>query len=185
MNLKREFYEQSTCIVARSLLGCILVSEKGGRTSGIIVETEAYLGENDPASHAYRGKTKRNYVMYGEPGKAYVYLAYRMHCMLNVVTEKVGTPGAVLIRALEPVDGIELMKERRHTSSITRLTTGPGNLTKALDINLDDNGLDLTGPIIYIEPGNPLYEMDSSPRFGVKDTRLLRFFMRQNPFVSR
>ncbi len=185
MNLKKEFYEQSTCIVASTLLGCILVSEKGGRTSGIIVETEAYLGENDPASHAYKHRTKRNYVMYGEPGKAYVYLAYGMHCILNVVTEKVGTPGAVLIRALEPVDGIDIMKERRHTSDIIRLTTGPGNLTKALGITLDDNGLDLTGPTIYIEPGNPVCDISSSPRFGVKDTRPLRFFMRKNQFVSR
>lgn len=184
MKLERSFYEQDTITVAQNLLGCLLVSEIGGknRTSGIIVEAEAYLGETDPGSHAFRGKTKRNQLMYGKPGRAYVYLIYGKHCLFNVVTEPPGTPGAVLIRALEPVQGIETMKQRRATTTLS-LTTGPGKLTQALGITLSHNGIDLTGDLIWIEPYTT-GKIYPSSRIGVTDNQMLRFFINRT-VVSR
>lgn len=182
MKLDRSFYEKDTIEVAQSLLGCLLVSEIGGRnkrTSGIIMETEAYSGEKDPASHAFKGMTKRNQIMYKESGKAYVYLIYGKHYLLNVVTEKVGTPGAVLIRALEPVEGIETMKERRGTSTMTSLTSGPGKLTQALGITINHYGLDMTSTTVWIEQYTHYACIHSSPRIGVTDKTPLRFYIKK------
>lgn len=181
MKLDRSFYEQDTITVAQALLGCLLVSDIGGkdeRTAGIIVETEAYRGENDPGSHAYKGKTKRNQLIYGKAGRAYVYLIYGKHFLFNVVTETPGTPGAVLIRAIEPVLGIETMKQRRATDNIFNLTTGPGKLTQALGITFAHNGVDITGDTIWVEPYTT-GEIHSSSRVGVTDSQMLRFFINQ------
>jgi DNA-3-methyladenine glycosylase len=188
VKLTTAFYTQDTITVAQNLLGCLLVSEVGGaaeRTSGIIVETEAYVREKDPASHAYRGKTGRNQVMYGEPGRAYVYFIYGKYYLLNVVTEKSGTPGAVLIRALEPVDGIEIMKKRRASDSVQELTTGPAKMTQALGITGEHNGVDVTGDVIWIEQYETPSQIQSSPRIGVSDEQPLRFFINGNRYVSK
>ena len=144
-----EFYGRDTSIVAVELIGKLLVRRFSGKRSskalgGIITETEAYYGIDDPASHAYRGVTGRSKIMFGRPGIAYVYFCYGMHHMLNAVTEKEGIPGAVLIRAVRPVSGIEIMISNRHASSTGNLTHGPGKLTEAFGITLDDNGRDLT-----------------------------------------
>ena len=182
MKLDRSFYERDTIDVAQSLVGCLLVSEIGGktrRTSGIIMETEAYLGEKDPASHAFKGMTKRSQIMYGEAGKAYVYSIYGKHCLLNVVTEKVGTPGAVLIRALEPVEGSETMKKRRGTSSIANLTSGPGKLAQALGFTVNHYGLDMTGTTVWMEEYKHSVCIHSSPRIGVSDKTPLRFYIKK------
>ena len=181
MKLDRSFYERDTVEVAQSLLGCLLVSEIGGKTkktSGIIIETEAYTGEKDPGSHAFKGITKRNRIMYGEAGKAYVYLIYGKHYLLNVTTEKAGTPGAVLIRALKPVEGIETMKKRRGTSIVTTLTSGPGKLTEALGITINHYGLDMTSTTVWIEQYTHYACIHSSPRIGVKDMTPLRFYIK-------
>ncbi|MBU7014388.1 MAG: DNA-3-methyladenine glycosylase [Theionarchaea archaeon] len=187
VKLDSSFYERDTPEVARALLGCLLVSRIGRKNSlvsGIIVETEAYLGETDPGSHAFRGRTPRTDPMYGEPGRAYVYLIYGKYCLLNVVTRPVGTAGAVLIRALEPVEGIEIMKERRACQDLRDLTTGPGKLTLALGITLDHNTVDLTQDLLWVEP-RTAGEIQVSSRIGVSDHQALRYFLKENRFVSR
>ncbi len=179
--LTRAFYDRDTVAVARDLLGCWLVRDVGGvRRVGRIVETEAYLGGQDRASHSSRGMTERNRVMFGPPGHAYVYLVYGMHHCMNVVTEPVGTGAAVLLRALEPVENIE------------GSTRGPGLLCKAMGIDRTLNGRDLFGSDFRI-----LRAADSAPaimrrpRIGVDyagprwSRRLLRFCIRRNPFLSR
>ena len=188
MKLGKPFYQRETKTVAQTLLGCTLISEIGGkskRISGIIVETEAYLGEKDPGSHAYKGKTKRTQIMYGEAGRAYVYLIYGKYYLLNVVTERVGTAGAVLIRALEPVCGVDVMAKRRNTDDMMNLTTGPGRLTQALGITKTHNGLDVTGDLLWVESSIVQPCIQSSPRIGVSDRRNLRFFVKENRFVSK
>ncbi|MSO29788.1 MAG: DNA-3-methyladenine glycosylase [Acidobacteria bacterium] len=147
--LSRSFYNRPTLTVAEELLGKVLVHRApGGVAAGMIVETEAYIGEEDPACHAAPGLTKRNAPLYGPPGLAYVYLNYGIHYLVNAVTEAEGHPAAVLIRALHPVEGIGLMKKRRapdgHHIDDTDLCRGPGNLTRALGLTLSDNLLDLT-----------------------------------------
>jgi DNA-3-methyladenine glycosylase len=164
--LRRSFYNRPTLDVARDLIGKVLVHEtRAGVASGVIVEAEAYIGESDPACHAAPGPTKRNAPLYGPPGIAYVYLNYGIHYLVNAVTEAEGWPAAVLIRALEPKDGIALMRRRRgarSTASIAEndLCRGPGNLTKALGIDLRQNLLDLTASALRIEdrqlPSRPL-----------------------------
>ncbi|HYT69360.1 MAG TPA: DNA-3-methyladenine glycosylase [Vicinamibacterales bacterium] len=160
MILPRRFYNRPTLDVARDLIGKVLVHEtKAGLVSGVIVETEAYIGETDPACHAAPGRTMRNKPLYGPPGIAYVYLNYGIHYLVNAVTEAEGWPAAVLIRALEPKDGIPLMRRRRAAGTNKRpseialhdLCRGPGNLTKALGIDLRQNLLDLTGSALRIE----------------------------------
>jgi DNA-3-methyladenine glycosylase len=148
--LPREFYDRPTLVVARELLGKVLVHRAaGGVASGMIVETEAYIGEDDPACHAAPGPTKRNEPLYGPPGMAYVYLNYGIHSLVNAVTQREGDPAAVLIRALAPIDGIPLMVKRRGSEgrdvAVAGLCRGPGNLTKALGITLAENRLDLCG----------------------------------------
>src|SRR5438034_8365343 len=135
MKLPRDFYDRSTLDVARDLLGKVLVhNRRGVRTSGAIVEVEAYIGEDDAACHAAPGPTKRNQPLYGPPGRAYVYLNYGIHHLVNAVTEREGFPAAVLIRALEPLENIEAMRRRRGRTNVPdmKLCSGPGNLTVAL-----------------------------------------------------
>jgi DNA-3-methyladenine glycosylase len=142
--VKRRFYDRPVLEVARDLIGC-LVAHDG--CSGVIVETEAYH-DSEPASHAFIGLTPRTETLFGPPGHAYVYRSYGIHALLNAVTEPVGVGSAVLIRALEPVDGVDAMDARRGTSRLLSLCSGPGKLTEALGIGLDCNGVDLvTGPI--------------------------------------
>ena len=162
--LRRSFYDRPTLDVARDLIGKVLVHKRRGvRTSGVIVEAEAYIGESDPACHAAPGPTTRNAPLYGPPGYAYVYLNYGIHSLVNVVTEAAGSPAAVLIRALDPLDGIPTMRRRRARAMKGRrqrsasafdaheLCRGPGNLTMAMGITLDDNRADLCGDRLYIE----------------------------------
>ena len=160
--LPRAFYARPTLEVAQDLLGKVLVHRTAaGMTSGIIVEVEAYVGESDPACHAAPGPTRRNAPLYGPPGFAYVYLNYGVHYLVNVVTEPQGSPAAVLIRALEPVDGIPLMRRRRARLRTVQnrrrripdhdLCKGPGNVTHAMGISLRHNRLDLLGDALYIE----------------------------------
>ena len=170
--LTRAFYERPTLDVARDLIGKVLVHEtRAGVASGVIVEAEAYIGEGDPACHAAPGPTKRNAPLYGPPGVAYVYLNYGIHYLVNAVTEAEGSPAAVLIRALEPRDGIALMRRRRGTSAggdVNALCRGPGNLTKALGITLAQNRLDLTGSALRIEDRKePLRTVQWSRRIGI------------------
>jgi DNA-3-methyladenine glycosylase len=187
--LPREFYAQPTLLVTERLLGKVLVSRSGeGVTSGVIVETEAYL-QGDPANHAHRRRTPRNSMMFSKPGRAYVYLVHMHHC-LNAVTEPEGVACAVLIRALEPLEGLELMRERRKVQENRLLTSGPGRLTKALGVTLVCNGTDLTSPLSStltiedrgIDPGLAA----RSSRIGISTAKELpyRFYVPGNPFVS-
>ncbi len=182
------FYSRDTLRVARDLLGKILVVKtKAGFTAGRIVETEAYQG-NDPASHSCHGKTPRCEVMFGEAGVAYVYFIYGMYEMLNFVTEKKGFPGAVLIRAVEPVVGETLMAGRRKTKSRVDLTRGPGRLCQAMGIRLSHNGKSLRGPFLFVvEDGFRPRNISASPRVGIRVgvEKLWRFFITDHPFVSR
>jgi DNA-3-methyladenine glycosylase len=159
--LPRDFYARPTLDVARDLIGKVLVHDTGeGTASGVIVETEAYIGESDPACHAAPGPTVRNAPLYGPPGLAYVYLNYGIHYLLNAVTEPEGSPAAVLIRALEPLQGEALMRRRRggdRRRGVARdiasadLCRGPGNLTRALGVTLHHNRRDLTTGRLRIE----------------------------------
>lgn len=160
----------------------------GTRTAGLVVEVEAYGGEADPASHAHGGMTERNRVMFGEPGHAYVYFSMGMHWCLNVTTERVGRAGAVLFRAVEPTEGVDLMKRRRRIDALERLTDGPAKLTQALAIDGRLNGEDLvTSRRLFLERGRPVRAVSSTARVGIsKGTELRwRFFEKGNRFVSK
>jgi DNA-3-methyladenine glycosylase len=187
-HLERTFYEGPTIDVARNLLGQVLVSvTPEGRTAGRIVETEAYLGADDPASHAARLRTGRVEAMWGEPGIAYVYRSYGIHAMLNVVTEPVGSTGAVLIRALEPVIGVDLMRSRRGLDDARLLCSGPGKLCQALGIGLDMHGTDLvTSDKLWISPGETPRDVSTSGRIGISrgQAHPWRFWVTGNPHVS-
>ena len=173
--LPRSFYARPTLEVAIGLLGKVLVHRgRGGTTAGIIVEAEAYIGEPDPACHAAAGPTARNEPMYGPPGHAYVYLNYGVHFLFNIVTEPQGSPAAVLIRALEPLDGIAIMRRRRASRRRPQdlpdhdLCRGPGNLTRALGITIRDNRADLCGGNLYVEDRGVVADGVSwSPRIGI------------------
>jgi DNA-3-methyladenine glycosylase len=170
--LERSFYNRPTLDVARDLIGKVLVHQtRAGVASGVIVEAEAYIGESDPACHAAPGPTRRNAPLYGPPGIAYVYLNYGIHYLVNAVTEAEGSPAAVLIRALEPLEGIALMRRRRRKTAdgdVNDLCRGPGNLTKALGITLAENRLDLTGSPLRIEDRRlPKRRVEWSRRIGI------------------
>ena len=186
--LERAFFARPTLEVARGLLGCVLVSERGeGRTSGRIVETEGYLGTGDPASHAARLRSGRVVAMWGPPGITYVYRSYGLHAMLNVVTEPAGTTGAVLIRALEPLDGIEVMRRRRGVEPVRSLCSGPGRLCQAVGIGLDDHGTDLvSSDWLWIAPGEAPAAVSAGGRIGVSHGGEVpwRFFETGSRYVS-
>jgi DNA-3-methyladenine glycosylase len=180
--LPREFYNRPTLEVAHDVIGTRLVSiRRGIRTSGVIVEVEAYIGESDPACHAAPGPTRRNEPLYGAPGYAYVYLNYGIHALVNLVTEGVGSPAAILIRALEPGEGMAVMRRRRGRPMLGRplrstsraipdheLCKGPGNLTVSMGITLADNRCDLLGDRLFLEEGDgEQRRLVWSPRIGI------------------
>jgi DNA-3-methyladenine glycosylase len=173
----RAFYARPTLEVLESLIGKVLVhAPRGRRTAGVIVEAEAYIGEDDPACHAAPGPTTRNAPLYGEPGRAYVYLNYGMHHLVNAVTEREGFPAAVLIRALDPIEGVDLMRRRRQSKragagliATADLCRGPGNLTVALGIDLAQNRADLIqGALVIEDHGMAPGPMVWSPRIGIR-----------------
>jgi DNA-3-methyladenine glycosylase len=193
MILPFSFYSRPTLDVLEDLIGKVLVRAfKGEVTSGIIVEAEAYCGEDDPASFAHRGRTKKSEMLYGPPARTFVYLTYGMHHMLNVITEMENFPAAVLIRALEPLEGISLMKARRKTDEIKNLCSGPAKLCQALSIDLSLNDLPVSSP------KSPLLIKESlrkekrkrgllwRPRIGIRQgwDRLWRVYLKDSPFVS-
>lgn len=185
--LPRSFYQRATIQVARDLLGTTL---SHGPIRGRIVEVEAYLGEDDLAAHSSKGKTPRTEVIFGPPGHAYVYLIYGVYECLNIVAEPAGTPGCVLIRAIEPVDGIEHMRTRRPTArKIQDLANGPGKLTRAIGVDRRLNGADVTKPPLTVSRSDTAepFEIVITPRIGITQCAdwPLRFYIRGNPFVSK
>jgi DNA-3-methyladenine glycosylase len=189
LRLPRPFFERYTPTVARELLGARLVRVVSGtRMSGVIVETEAYRGTRDPASHAYRGMSSRNQVMFGPAGRAYVYFTMGLHYCLNITTEPSGTAAAVLIRAVEPSEGIERMRRNRGIENLQRLASGPGNLTKAFRIDRSFNGEDMvTSGMLFLERGERSLDVGVSTRVGVSGGKSFkwRFFVKESPFVSK
>jgi len=183
--LGRDFFNRSVHEVARDLIGCRLFYEGRG---GLVVETESYE-RDDPACHAYVGLTPRTEVLFGPPGRAYVYLSYGIHSLLNAVTEPEGEAAAVLIRALEPTAGLEEMRARRGVESDTELCSGPGKLTEALGVGLADNGADLTREPFVLLPREPGWsgEVVTGTRIGITKAvdRPWRYALASNPHVSR
>jgi len=189
VKLERGFYLQDTISAAQAVLGKVLAhSTEDGVLMGRIVETEAYLSD-DPACHASRGRTRRCETMFGEPGRAYVYFTYGAHYCLNLVTQPVGVPEAVLVRALVPLKGIDSMKRRRGVEREIDLCSGPGKLTQALGIDAALNGEDLTGNRLYVvDDGAPPGEVVVRPRIGIREAadRPWRFYLKQwADWVSR
>jgi len=199
VTLQRDFYDRPSLEVARDLLGKVLVHSRNGvRTSGAIVEVEAYIGESDPACHAAPGRTRRNAPLYGLPGFSYVYLNYGIHCLMNVVTEEEHSPAAVLIRALEPLDGVPAMRRRRGRNakgrrrtagapSLHELCRGPGNLTMSMGITLEENWLDLSGSRLFIDDASAVAgEVEWGPRVGIRvgTERPWRAWFTGHPAVS-
>lgn len=188
--LPRQFYKRDTVDVAKDLLGKLLVRKIDAVVlAGKIVETEAYRAHDDPASHAFRGKTERNSVMFGEPGHAYVYFTYGNHFCLNVTARNHLPAGAILIRALEPIEGIEIMLKNRKVLEITNIASGPGKLTKAMSITIEQNGKDLCshGELYIANSDSTNYRIRISSRIGIARAtgKLWRFFTEGNPHVSR
>jgi len=184
--VKRAFYDRPVLEVARDLIGCVITR---GDTAGVIVETEAYH-DSEPAAHSFIGLTPRTSILFGPPGRAYIYRSYGIHALLNAVCEHEGVGAAVLIRALEPVDGIDHMRARRGVPGVRQLCSGPGKLTQALGIELDLNGTDLrAGPIVF--SGRPAGwrdpAIDVDLRIGITKAADLpwRFTAAGNRFVSR
>ena len=196
LKLPRSFYTRSNVVtVARDLLGKLLVvpNTKGERVSGMIVETEAYRGPLDRAAHSFGGRrTRRTEPMYAIGGTAYVFFVYGMYYQFNVVTNAAETPHAVLIRAVEPVEGIELMRERRHGQPDSNLTKGPGKLCIAMGIDRSLDGADLLGEQVWLEKGQPVRrsQIMSGPRIGIDYAeewidKPWRFWIKDNSYVSR
>jgi len=195
MKYKKDFYLNNTFDVAKNLLGSLLYTKIDNEiVSGKIVELEIYLGVIDKASHAYGGRrTKRTEAQFLLGGIAYIFLVYGIHSQFCVVTAEENVPHAILIRALEPKENIEIMKKRRGTDDIFNLTSGPGKLCKALSITRDQNGIDLTGDTIWIEPSGTIVPENSiihAKRVGIdyaeeyKD-KLWRLYIKDNPHVSK
>jgi DNA-3-methyladenine glycosylase len=201
VKLPRSFYDRRTLDVAQDLLGKVLVHDRRGvQTAGVIVEVEAYIGESDPACHAAPGPTRRNEPLYGPPGHAYVYLNYGIHCLVNIVTEPAGSPAAVLVRALDPLEGIDVMRRRRARAMKGRRTPpdlealprhelcrGPGNLTMAMGITLAENRLDLLSDQLFVEDrGIGAGGIVWGPRIGIRvaTDRPWRAYCASHPAVS-
>jgi DNA-3-methyladenine glycosylase len=189
--LKNEFYQQHTLELAVSLLGCTLVKEtEEGTAAGIIVETEAYIGPMDRAAHSYNNRrTKRTEIMFHQAGLAYTYVMHT-HTLFNVVSGEHDHPEAILIRALEPVQGIDLMVKRRSMPESVNLTNGPGKLTKALGINMSDYGHPLKDKPLFITQGAKPASISSGKRIGIDNSGeardyLWRFWITGNRYVSR
>lgn len=195
IKLESSFYQQTdVAAIARQLLGKILVTQTGGvRTAGIIVETEAYAGITDRASHAWNNRrTKRTEIIYAPGGVAYIYLCYGIHYLFNVITNARDVPHAVLVRALEPLEGIEVMKSRYGSKAPPKFTAGPGSLCWAMGINAAQNGESLSGDKIWIEAAAEIADEDilTGTRVGVQyageDAYLpYRFSIKNNPWVSK
>jgi len=189
--LKQEFYELPTLELAEKLLGKIFVHVLPGniQLKGRIVETEAYFSTEDEACHAWRGKTARNRIMFMTPGTLYVYFSYGNHYLLNIVSEPENTAGAVLLRAMEPVEGELFMQERRRTSIMNNLMSGPGKLTQALGIDSRSDEKNLFGEEFFVEnaPLLPDKMIGTSTRVGISKSRNLpwRKFILNNPHVSK
>ncbi len=199
MKLPRSFYDRPTLDVAHDLVGKVLVHRRRGgartTTAGVIVEVEAYIGEADPACHAAPGPTRRNRPLYGPPGYSYVYLNYGIHALVNVVTEAEGFPAAVLIRALDPLEGIEVMRRRRGRAAggrtriraVHELCRGPGNLTVAMGITTTDNQVDLLGDRLFVEDRRiAVGAVAWGPRIGISvgTEHAWRAWMMHHPAVS-
>ncbi|WP_405100573.1 DNA-3-methyladenine glycosylase [Oceanobacillus sp. FSL H7-0719] len=189
--LQKQFYNQPTINLAKSLLGNILVNETAeGVTSGIIVETEAYLGAIDRAAHSFGNRrTKRTEIMYHQAGLVYTYQMHT-HCLINVVGGEINQPEAILIRAIEPYTGTDLMLARRPVAKLQNLTSGPGKLTKAMGITMSDYGRAFFEPPLYIAEGMQVKQIKEGPRIGIPNSGEARdypyrFWMEDNPFVSR
>ena len=191
--LTREFFRADALTLAQCLLGKILVHDsEEGRTSGIITETEAYLGPEDRAAHTWNSRrTTRTEIVFHDGGFAYVYLVYGMHCCFNVTANIAGKPECVLVRALQPVEGVELMKSRRNTTRLLNLCSGPGKLCAAMGITLELYGADLCGDELYIlDEGFSDVKIAASTRIGIDyageyKKLLWRFFIDGNEYVSR
>ncbi len=199
MILPVSFYSRSTLEVLEDLIGKVLVRKsEDGLTSGVIVEAEAYTGEDDPASYAFSGRTKRSEIMYGPPGRAFVHFTYGMHHMLNLVTEREEFPAAILIRALEPREGILLMKKRRQTEDLINLCSGPAKICEAFGIDRSHHGVSLfsSRSPIFIKDGEKRKEGESrekrkeeliwKSRIGIQQgkERLWRAYLKGSPFIS-
>ncbi len=189
INLDKKFFLRSADIVAKDLLGKIIATNINNEiTSGIIVETESYEGYDDPASHGYKGKTARNFPTFEEGGILYVYLIYGKYFLLNIVTSKKDFPSSVFIRAIEPVDGKDIMQKRRNVKICKNLTNGPAKLTTALGINRDFNMLSIyNSEKIYIENRCDLkFEIVTTTRIGIRKGKemLKRFYIKGNKWIS-
>jgi DNA-3-methyladenine glycosylase len=189
--VEHEFFLQPTLELSQSLLGCLLVKEtEDGVTGGFIVETEAYMGPEDQAAHSFNNRrTKRTEVMFGEAGHVYTYVMHT-HCLVNVVSGPIDKPEAILIRAVEPFIGKELMKERRGMDNLVQACNGPGKLTKALGINMDDYGKTFRDPSIYIAEGFSPQQISFGPRVGIPNSGEAkdypwRYWITGNRFISR
>lgn len=189
--IAKDFFKQPTLQLARSLLGMILVKEtEEGIAAGIIVETEAYLGAIDQAAHSFQNRrTKRTEIMFAEAGHVYTYLMHT-HCLVNVVSNSEATPEAILIRAVEPFIGTDLMFKRRAVTSEKNVTNGPGKLTKALGISMEDYGRKFWQPPLFIAEGTPPATISQGKRIGIDNTGEARdypwrFWIKGNRFVSR
>jgi len=188
--LERSFYRRDTATVARELLGKTIVRRLGHQVlTGRIVETEAYYGEKDPASRAYKGRKNYNSPMFDDPGRLFIYMVHSWW-LLNIAAHEPGEPGAVLIRALEPIEGIPVMEDNRGVTDLHNLTSGPGKLTKALNVTKELHGLDVTegsAELKIVDEGPEEFQTATSHRIGVtRDLpRELRFYVKGNRFVSR
>lgn len=188
--LPYSFYQQNTVTVARKLLGKVMVFEDGFTSvAGRVVETEAYLGLEDPSCHSARGKSRRNEVMFGPSGHAYIYLIYGLYLCFNVTTGGQDSPEAVLLRAVEPLEGIEIMRKNRGQHSIYNLCSGPGKLVQAFGIPMALNGTSVVeGPVKFFEePGGEPFEIVETTRIGISKAAdwPLRFYIKGNRFVSK
>lgn len=189
-HLTMNFFNRETSLVAKDLLGKIMtVNYAGTNLSGIVTETEAYLGFNDPGSHSFRGKTKRNAAMFGPAGVSYIYQIYGIYFCYNVTTDREDVPAAVLIRALEPLAGIEIMQKNRGREELKDLLSGPAKLVQAMGITKEMNGTSaIDGPVrFYAKDREASFEIVETTRIGLSqgEDLMLRYYIKNNPYISR